>query len=230
MAAKTVNNSGFPVVTVDGPAGAGKGTVAAGLAGKLGWRLLDSGLLYRLTALAAVREGVELDDDAALVALAGSMNVELTPTGEVMVSGARQESGALRTEAVGVNAARIATLPGVRQALLQQQRLCAGPPGLIAEGRDMGTVVFPEAGFKFFLTASVQERARRRYLQLRNRGAAVSLERVLSDLVERDQTDSSRSVAPLKPAADAVQLDSTGLSAELVVEKMMNFLQRQGFC
>jgi len=223
-----VSNSTFSVITLDGPAGAGKGTVASLVANKLGWRLLDSGILYRLTALAAMRQGVPLDDEASLADLAEHMPVDFTPSGRVMIPGTDEEQSQIRAEQVGKNAALVAKLPQVRQALLLKQRGCAAAPGLVAEGRDMGTVVFPGARFKFFLTANVEERAQRRYLQLRNSDAAVSLGRVLADLVERDEQDSSRSLAPLRQASDAVLLDSTGRSADQVVEQLMGFLRGQG--
>jgi len=223
-----VSNSTFSVITLDGPAGAGKGTVASLVANKLGWRLLDSGILYRLTALAAMRQGVPLDDEASLADLAEHMPVDFTPSGRVMIPGTDEEQSQIRAEQVGKNAALVAKLPQVRQALLMKQRGCAAAPGLVAEGRDMGTVVFPGARFKFFLTANVEERAQRRYLQLRNSDAAVSLGRVLADLVERDEQDSSRSLAPLRQASDAVLLDSTGRSADQVVEQLMGFLRGQG--
>jgi len=223
-----VSNSTFSVITLDGPAGAGKGTVASLVANKLGWRLLDSGILYRLTALAAMRQGVPLDDEASLADLAEHMPVDFTPSGRVMIPGTDEEQSQIRAEQVGKNAALVAKLPQVRQALLLKQRGCAAAPGLVAEGRDMGTVVFPGARFKFFLTANVEERAQRRYLQLRNSDAAVSLGRVLADLVERDEQDSSRSLAPLRQASDAVLLDSTGRSADQVVEQLMGFLRDQG--
>lgn len=223
-----MSNSTFSVITLDGPAGAGKGTVASLVANKLGWRLLDSGILYRLTALAAMRQGVPLDDEASLADLAEHMPVDFTPSGRVMIPGTDEEQSQIRAEQVGKNAALVAKLPQVRQALLLKQRGCAAAPGLVAEGRDMGTVVFPGARFKFFLTANVEERAQRRYLQLRNSDAAVSLGRVLADLVERDEQDSSRSLAPLRQASDAVLLDSTGRSADQVVEQLMGFLRGQG--
>ncbi|MCY4471465.1 MAG: (d)CMP kinase [Kistimonas sp.] len=223
-----MSNSTFSVITLDGPAGAGKGTVASLVANKLGWRLLDSGILYRLTALAAMRQGVPLDDEASLADLAEHMPVDFTPSGRVMIPGTDEEQSQIRAEQVGKNAALVAKLPQVRQALLLKQRGCAAAPGLVAEGRDMGTVVFPGARFKFFLTANVEERAQRRYLQLRNSDAAVSLGRVLADLVERDEQDSSRSLAPLRQASDAVLLDSTGRSADQVVEQLMGFLRDQG--
>lgn len=223
-----MSNSTFSVITLDGPAGAGKGTVASLVANKLGWRLLDSGILYRLTALAAMRQGVPLDDEASLADLAEHMPVDFTPSGRVMIPGTDEEQSQIRAEQVGKNAALVAKLPQVRQALLMKQRGCAAAPGLVAEGRDMGTVVFPGARFKFFLTANVEERAQRRYLQLRNSDAAVSLGRVLADLVERDEQDSSRSLAPLRQASDAVLLDSTGRSADQVVEQLMGFLRGQG--
>ena len=223
-----MSNSTFSVITLDGPAGAGKGTVASLVANKLGWRLLDSGILYRLTALAAMRQGVPLDDEASLADLAEHMPVDFTPSGRVMIPGTDEEQSQIRAEQVGKNAALVAKLPQVRQALLMKQRGCAAAPGLVAEGRDMGTVVFPGARFKFFLTANVEERAQRRYLQLRNSDAAVSLGRVLADLVERDEQDSSRSLAPLRQASDAVLLDSTGRSADQVVEQLMGFLRDQG--
>ncbi|MDN6318178.1 MAG: (d)CMP kinase [Marinobacter sp.] len=214
-----------PVITVDGPGGSGKGTVTQMLAKKLGWHLLDSGALYRLTALAAVRQNVSLDDEDALVRVAASLDVafEPTPEGEpakVILAG-KDVTADIRTEACGNNASRIAVIQSVRDALLQRQRDFQLKPGLVADGRDMGTVVFPDAPTKIFLTASAQERAQRRFSQLKAAGVSVSIDAVLEEIRVRDERDMNRSAAPLKPADDAQVIDSTGLSIQEVLDRCM---------
>lgn len=211
------------VITVDGPGGSGKGTVTQMLAKTLGFHLLDSGALYRLTALAAVRQGVSLDDEAALVDVAASLDVafEPTPAGEpvkVILAGEDVTSD-IRTETCGDNASRVAVMQPVRDALLQRQRDFRKAPGLVADGRDMGTVIFPDAPVKIFLTASAEERARRRYSQLKDAGVDVNIDALLEEIRVRDERDMNRSAAPLKPADDAQVIDSTGLSIEEVLER-----------
>lgn len=218
---------GLPaVIAIDGPSGSGKGTVCSRLARQLGWHLLDSGALYRLLALAAGRHGIALDNAAALETLAANLDVRFV-AGEEGMHGQRillegEEIGdELRTEQAGAGASQVAALPGVRSALLQRQRDFRVAPGLIADGRDMGTVVFPDAPLKVFLTASAEERARRRYLQLKEKVADVSLASLLEEIRARDERDMQRPVAPLKPASDAILLDSTELSIEQVLERIL---------
>jgi len=226
-----------PVLTIDGPSGSGKGTIAALVAQDLGWHLLDSGALYRLVALGAQRRGIDLADETALAGYAARLDVsfEIQPgTGEARIWLEGEVVGdAIRSETTGNAASKVAALPAVRQALLQRQRDFRRPPGLVADGRDMGTVVFPDAGLKIFLTASVEERARRRYKQLIQKGISANLPDLLTEIAERDARDTQRTVSPLKPADDAVVLDTTGLSIEearkrviqLCRERFAGFLQ-----
>ena len=214
-----------PVIAVDGPGGSGKGTVTQMLARKLGWHLLDSGALYRLTALAATRQNVSLDDEVALVKVAESLDVAFKPTPEgepakVILAG-EDVTSEIRTETCGNNASRIAVMQPVRGALLQRQRDFQQAPGLVADGRDMGTVVFPNAPVKIFLTASAEERARRRFNQLKAAGVDVSIDALLEEIRVRDERDINRSSAPLKPADDAQVIDSTGLSIQEVLDRCM---------
>ncbi|MBM1187079.1 (d)CMP kinase [Pseudomonas lundensis] len=213
-----------PVITIDGPSGSGKGTVAGRLATELGWKLLDSGALYRLLALAARDHGVALNDETLLQQLAAHLDVQFVGAtngqpAKIILEGADVTLD-IRNEAVAAGASAVAALPAVREALLQRQRDFKELPGLVADGRDMGTVVFPDAPLKIFLTASAEERARRRYLQLKAKGDDVSLPRLLDEIRARDQRDTQRAIAPLKPAADAIQLDSTELSVEQVLERI----------
>ena len=213
-----------PVIAIDGPGGSGKGTVAGAVAGRLGWHLLDSGALYRLTALAAAAHGLDPGDEPAHGALAGTLDVRFGVDGQggeqVLLEG-RDVTSALRTETTGNMASVVAAMPAVRTALLARQRAFAVPPGLVADGRDMGTVVFPAAGLKVFLTASAEERARRRYNQLKDKGLAANLAGLSQEILERDRRDSARSVAPLRPATDAVVIDSTGITVDDVVNRIL---------
>ena len=220
-----------PVITIDGPSGSGKGTVAGILARQLGWHLLDSGALYRLLALAAGNHGVDLANEADLAVLAAHLDVQFiadAEKGQVIVLEGAVVTELIRNERVGAGASKVAALPSVRAALLERQRAFAQAPGLIADGRDMGTVVFPEAPLKIFLTASAQERAQRRYHQLKAKGDDVNLASLLEEITLRDQRDTERTVAPLKPADDAVQLDSTELSIEQVLEHINSEIARRG--
>lgn len=220
------------VLSIDGPSGSGKGTIAGRLARQLGWQLLDSGALYRLLALAAQEREVDLDDEAALAALAERLDVSFVPAeggqGQRILLEGREVEGLIRTERIGAVASRVAAIPAVRQALLQRQRAFQSPPGLIADGRDMGTVVFPEAQLKVFLTASAEERARRRYQQLLAAGEDVTLGSLIDEIRLRDERDTQRSVAPLRPAEDAILLDSTELSIEQVMQHILDELARRG--
>ena len=215
-----------PVITIDGPSGSGKGTVAALLAGKLGWNFLDSGALYRLLAFAARNHGVDLTNEESLKVLAEHLDVQFGAArdghGMIIILEGEEVTEAIRNESVGAGASQVAALPVVRTALLQRQKAFREAPGLVADGRDMGTVVFPDAPLKIFLTASAEERARRRYLQLKARGDDVNLASLLEEIRERDERDTQRAVAPLKPAEDAIQLDSTTLSIEEVLQRILS--------
>jgi CMP/dCMP kinase len=212
-----------PVVTIDGPSGAGKGTVSRLLAQRSGWHLLDSGALYRLVAHAGTLAGLAPEDVAGHARLATLMDVVFASDAHgqerIMLDG-REVSAALRSEAAGAGASRVAAWPPVRAALLDRQRAFAQPPGLVADGRDMGSVVFPHAALKIFLTASAAERARRRYNQLKEKDSGVSLAALSLEIAERDRRDSTRSVAPLLPAADAIVLDSTDMNAVAVADEI----------
>jgi cytidylate kinase len=215
-----------PIVAIDGPSGSGKGTIAGLLAQKLGWNLLDSGALYRLLAFAARNHGVDLTNEEAMKVLAAHLDVQFLAgaqgQGQRIILEGEEVTDAIRNEVIGAGASQVASLPAVREALLQRQRAFQEMPGLVADGRDMGTVVFPDAPLKIFLTASAEERARRRYLQLKAKGDDVNLASLLDEIRARDERDTLRAVAPLKPAADAIQLDSTELSIEQVLERILS--------
>ena len=205
----------IPVIAIDGPSASGKGTVASLVAGALGFHYLESGALYRLVALASSRAGLGEGDEVALAHLAGGLDVKFRG-GQVFLSG-EDVAEELRREEIGNRASSVARLPRVRAALLERQRAFRQPPGLVADGRDMGTAVFPDALLKVFLTASVQVRAERRYKQLIDKGIGANLASLSRDLAMRDERDAKRAAAPLVPAPDAVQLDSSDLSVEEVV-------------
>jgi cytidylate kinase len=217
-----------PVITIDGPSGSGKGTISRRLAAQLGWHLLDSGALYRLAALAGREAGLDPTDVDGHAAAAARMDVTFGQTADgdekVLLAG-EDVTAEIRTEEAGQGASRVAAWPPVRAALLQRQKDFAQPPGLVADGRDMGTVVFPSAALKIFLTASPEERARRRYNQLKGKGSGASLAALSLEIAERDRRDSTRAVAPLLPAADAVTIDSTSLTIDEVVQRIMAEVQ-----
>lgn len=218
-----------PVITVDGPGGAGKGTLCQALANKLGWQLLDSGAIYRVLALAALHHHVDIQSEEALVPLAANLDVRFEPREKelaVMLEG-EDVSNEIRSEVVGNTASLTATFPRVREALLRRQRAFRTKPGLIADGRDMGTVVFPDAPVKIFLDATPQERARRRMQQLQEKGFDVKLSDLLADIKERDYRDRNRLIAPLVPAKDALILDSTKLTIEGVIEQVLAYVKKK---
>ena len=214
------------VITIDGPSGSGKGTVAGMLATKLQWQLLDSGALYRVLALAADKHAVPLDHEDALEVLAVGLDVEFVvdveSNSQRILLENQDVTDEIRNETVGAHASQIAALPGVRAGLLRRQHEFRQAPGLIADGRDMGTVVFADAPLKVFLTASAEERARRRYLQLKDKGETVTLTSLLEEIRARDERDTNRSIAPLKPADDAIILDSTTMTIEQVLERILS--------
>ena len=219
----------FPVVCIDGPSGAGKGTAAVMVAQALGYHLLDSGALYRVVAIAAEKRGVSPTDEAAVAAIAQSMRLDFAVSSaeepvQVLLEG-ENITDEVRLESTGAKASVVAPLKAVRAALLDYQRHFVKSPGLVADGRDMGTVVFPESPYKIFLTASAEERADRRYKQLKNKGVNVSLAAVLEDIRIRDDRDMNRATAPLKAAADALTIDSTSLSIKEVVDSIIEFVR-----
>ncbi|MGI4858949.1 MAG: (d)CMP kinase [Janthinobacterium lividum] len=218
------DTTAHPVVTIDGPTASGKGTVAARVATVLGFHLLDSGALYRLTALASDRQGVATDDAGTLAAIAAALDIRFTET-EVVLDG-RDVSHEIRAEAIGLRASAIAVHGPVRSALLARQRAFRTAPGLVADGRDMGTVIFPDARLKVFLTASVEARATRRLKQLSEKGFSANMDDLLKDLRERDARDTARTVAPLKPAADAFLLDTSDMSIETAVDEVIGWYRR----
>lgn len=213
----------IPVLTIDGPSGAGKGTVSRIVASRLGWRYLDSGALYRAVGVAASWSDLDISDAAALVRCTFDTRVDFRDTGQglrVLVNDV-DATEELRLETTGAVASAIAAFPEVRSALKERQRAFRQPPGLVADGRDMGTVIFPDAPYKVFLTASAEERAERRYKQLKDKGVSVTLDGLLREILARDARDAQRTVAPLRPAEDAELIDTTGLSIDEVVERVL---------
>jgi len=218
-----------PVITIDGPTASGKGTITRLLARRLGWHILDSGALYRLVALAAIKHNIPTDDVASLAKLAANLDVEFV-AGEgdaemaVLLEGT-DVTPELRAETTGNAASRVASVPEVRAALKERQRAFQKPPGLVADGRDMGTVVFPDAVIKIFLTASAEERAQRRYNQLKDKGLGVTMRSLLDEIAERDERDQQRDISPLVAAEDAVVLDTSELTIDEVVDHLWNLCQ-----
>ena len=218
----------MPVITVDGPSGSGKGTVCRLLADKLGWDVLDIGAIYRVLSLAALHHQIALDNEEALVPLAANLDVQFlvdsqTNAGKVILEG-EDVTSTIRNEEVGAAASKVAALPRVREALLRRQRAFKTERGLIADGRDMGTVVFQDAPLKIYLTASAQERARRRFVELNERGLDVTLSGLLQDIQARDERDMNRTVAPLVPADDAIEIDTSELNAQQVFDKVITLV------
>lgn len=215
-----------PVITIDGPSGSGKGTVSARVSAALDWHLLDSGALYRLTAYAAKKSGIDFNNQELVADIARNLRVEFEPE-KILLNG-EDVSLAIRTEQAGNDASRVAAMPKVRAALLDWQREAARPPGLVADGRDMGTTVFPQAPLKIFLTASAEERAKRRYNQLKEKGIASNITDLAVEIRERDERDRSRSASPLVPAPDALVIDSTTMTIDEVVEKILQAARERG--
>ncbi|MDB5794830.1 MAG: cytidylate kinase [Noviherbaspirillum sp.] len=221
-----MNTSDIPVIAIDGPTASGKGTVAYRVASRLGFHYLDSGALYRLAALSSLRRGLPLEDEQALAKLAEGLQCRFA-AGEIWLSG-ENVTEAIRAEEVGNSASKIAALPMVRKALVGLQLGFRTAPGLVADGRDMGTVIFPNAALKVFLTASVEVRAYRRYKQLIDKGFSANMQTLLHDLRERDARDTNRAIAPLKPAEGAYLLDTSDMAADEAVERVLQWYADSG--
>ena len=217
----------IPVITLDGPGGVGKGTISALMAKKLGWHYLDSGALYRLTALACVQKNIDFQAHRSVADVAENLQVEFLTDGSVLLENQPVDQ-LIRTETAGNNASLVAAIPEVREALLKRQKAFLEPPGLIADGRDMGTTIFPDAPLKIFLTASADERAKRRYKQLIEKGINVKLESLRVEIEERDARDMNRSASPLKPAPDAHMIDTSELTIEEVFQKVVSLYEENG--
>jgi len=219
-----------PVITVDGASGTGKGVVSQGVAKHLGWHLLDSGALYRVLALAAQKHGLDIDNEAVLTVLAENLDVQFKSTelglAPAVILEGQDVSEIIRTEKMGNMASKVSIFPAVRTALLSRQRVFREPPGLVADGRDMGTIVFPDAEVKIFLTASAEERADRRYKQLKEKGIDVNLSGLVAELRERDERDRTRAASPLKPAEDAVVIHTDHLTIGQVVERILQEVKK----
>lgn len=226
---KNMNTNTIPVITIDGPSGVGKGTIAQELSKKLGYHMLDSGSLYRLTALATLDDDIDLSDEAAIAEIALNLPVSFNPTekGLKIILREKDVTEEIRDEEIGMRASKIAAIPTVRDALLERQHSFLEEPGLVADGRDMGTTVFPEAPLKIFMTASADERAKRRYKQLKEKGINANIAALVADLKARDEQDANRAVSPLKPAEDAIILDTTELAIQEVTLKVMDLAQKR---
>jgi len=218
----------IPVVTVDGPSGVGKGTICHKVADAFNWHLLDSGSLYRLTALAAEMDGIDLEDHPLLGDVARNLDVVFEPSDNYLVIRLRGNdvTEAIRAESMGMMASKIASIQAVRDALLERQRAFLMAPGLVADGRDMGTTVFPDAKLKIFMTASCEERAKRRYNQLKEKGISANLPALVADLTARDEQDANRAISPLKPADDAVVIDTTQMSIDEVTTEVLDLARK----
>ena len=218
-----------PVITIDGPSGAGKGTIAQNVATALGFHILDSGSLYRLTALASLSANLELSDEPGIAEIALKLAVVFKPTAsglQILLSG-EDVSEAIRKEEIGMRASKVAAIPAVRDALLARQRGFLEAPGLVADGRDMGTTIFPDAPLKVFMTASAEERAERRFKQLKAKGISANIAALVNDLTLRDEQDANRAVSPLKPAKDAVQIDTTEMSINEVTQMVLDLAKQR---
>ncbi|VAW65748.1 Cytidylate kinase [hydrothermal vent metagenome] len=218
-----------PIITIDGPSGAGKGTIAQNVASALGFNILDSGSLYRLTALASLNAGLALPEESAIAEIALNLPVVFKPTDsglQILLSG-EDVSEAIRKEEIGMRASKVAAIPAVRDALLARQRGFLEAPGLVADGRDMGTTIFPDAPLKVFMTASAEERAERRFKQLKAKGISANIAALVNDLMLRDEQDANRAVSPLKPAEDAVQIDTTEMGIDEVTQMVLDLAKQR---
>jgi len=213
----------IPIITIDGPSGAGKGTIAQNVASALGFHILDSGSLYRLTALASEDDGIALSEEAKIAEIALNLAVSFKPTerGLQIILRGEEVTEAIRKEQIGMRASKVAALSKVRDALLARQRSFSEKPGLVADGRDMGTTVFPDAALKIFMTASAEERAERRFKQLKDKGISANIAALVNDLKLRDEQDANRAVSPLKPAEDAIQIDTTEMGIDEVTQQVL---------